>query len=168
MQSTGSRAQAQSLWYMGSVAPRHVGLPNPGTEPVFPALAGGRSTTGPPRKSLQSFVTELLEQVSQWFWLRFLARPQLGCPLGPQSSEGSRRLRVSFQDGCQQEPPVSLHPSLSSGLLECPQDTAVYSLRASDFRDGKRKPWFPSYSFFFFFLIFEVIAGLQCFRYMTK
>ena len=151
LQSTGSRAQAQSLWYMSSVAPRHAGLPNPGTEPVFPALAGRWSTTGPPQKSLQSFVTELLEQVGQWFWLRFLARPWLGCPLGPQSSEGSRRLRVSFQDGCRQEPPVSLHPSLSSGLLECPQDMAGYSLRASDFRDGKRKPWFPS-SFFFLFL----------------
>ena len=148
---------------MGLVAPQRGGLPNPGIEPVFPALAGRLSTTGPPRKSLQSFVTELLEQVSQWFWLRFLVRSWLGCHLGLQSSEGS--LRVSFQVGCWQEPSVPLHPSLSIGLLECPQDMAVYSLRASDSRDGRRKPWF---SFFFFFLIFVVIAGLQCFRHMAK
>ena len=151
-QSTGSRAQAQWLWCMGLVALQQGGLPNPGIEPVFPVLAGRLSTTGPPQKSLQIFVTELLEQVSQRFWLRFLVRSWLGCHLGLQSSEASLRLRVSFQDGCWQEPSVPLHPSLSIGLLECPQDMAVYSLRASNSRDGRRKLWFSSSFFFFKFL----------------
>ena len=46
-QSTGSRrlsfnnciTQAQQLWYMGLVAPRHVESSRPGIEPVSPALA---------------------------------------------------------------------------------------------------------------------------------
>ena len=48
----GSRVQAQQLWCTGLVAPRHVGLPGPGLEPVSPALAGGLLTTVPPRKPL--------------------------------------------------------------------------------------------------------------------
>ena len=36
---------------MGLVALRTWNLLIPGTEPVFPALAGGLSTTGPPGKS---------------------------------------------------------------------------------------------------------------------
>ena len=33
-----SRAQAHWLWCTGSVAPRHVGLPKSGIEPLSPAL----------------------------------------------------------------------------------------------------------------------------------
>ena len=45
-------AQAQQLWLTGLVAPRHVGSPRPGLEPMSPALAGRFSTTAPPGKPL--------------------------------------------------------------------------------------------------------------------
>ena len=49
----GTKASPQ-LWFMGSVAPQHVGsqFPNqPGMEATSPALEAGFLTTGPPRKS---------------------------------------------------------------------------------------------------------------------
>ena len=52
-------AQAQQLWLTGPVAPRHVGSsqnqgsnPEPGLEPLSPALAGRFPTTAPPGKPL--------------------------------------------------------------------------------------------------------------------
>ena len=50
--STGSRAQAWSLWHTGLLALGVWNLPRAGTEPASPALAGGLPTTGPPGKSL--------------------------------------------------------------------------------------------------------------------
>ena len=50
---TGSRAQAQQLWYTGLVAPGMWDLPRPGLEPVSPALAGGFLTTAPPGNLLK-------------------------------------------------------------------------------------------------------------------
>ena len=38
----------RALGHVGSVTPRHEGLPGPGVEPVSPALAGGFFTPGPP------------------------------------------------------------------------------------------------------------------------
>ena len=43
--------QAQWLWLMGSVAPRHVGSSQPRDGPTSPPLAGGFFTTEPPGKS---------------------------------------------------------------------------------------------------------------------
>ena len=43
-------AQAQQLWLMGPVAPRHVGSSQTRAYPVSPALAGRFSTTAPPGK----------------------------------------------------------------------------------------------------------------------
>ena len=48
----GSRAQARSLRCLGLVAPRHVGLPRSGIEPMTAALAGRFFTTVPPGKPL--------------------------------------------------------------------------------------------------------------------
>ena len=42
---------AQQLWHMGLVALLHVESSGPGIKPVFPALAGGFLTTGPPGKA---------------------------------------------------------------------------------------------------------------------
>ena len=81
----GSRAQAQQLQRTGLVAPRHVGLPRPGLDHVFPALAGGFSTTAPPRKPLGSF---LLVVKSELIW------PKMGM-LG-QSYEASMGQVFSF------------------------------------------------------------------------
>ena len=57
LQAAGSVVAAPGLQGAGAVvvkhglhAPRHVGLPGPGVEPVSPALAGGFLTTGPPGK----------------------------------------------------------------------------------------------------------------------
>ena len=36
-------------------------LPGPGIEPVFPALAGGFLTTGPPGKPLDFFLSTFIE-----------------------------------------------------------------------------------------------------------
>ena len=41
---------------LGFVAPRSVGLPGPGIEPMSPALTDGLSTTGPPGKSIKVFL----------------------------------------------------------------------------------------------------------------
>ena len=51
LSSCGTRAP--QLWCAGLVAPRHVGIlvPQPGIEPVSPALEGGFLTTGPPGRS---------------------------------------------------------------------------------------------------------------------
>ena len=53
LRSTGSRAHSlQQLPLSGLVAPWDLpGLPGPGIEPLFSALAGGFLTTGPPGKS---------------------------------------------------------------------------------------------------------------------
>ena len=51
LQSTGSVVAAQGL--SGSVAMWN--LPRPGLEPMYPALAGGFLTTGPPGKSENKF-----------------------------------------------------------------------------------------------------------------
>ena len=40
----------QQLWWTGLVAPQHVDLPGPGTEPMSPALVGGFFTTEPAGK----------------------------------------------------------------------------------------------------------------------
>ena len=51
LHSTGSRAWAQWLWYMGLVACSIWDLTESGMEPMSPALAGGVWTTGSPGKS---------------------------------------------------------------------------------------------------------------------
>ena len=74
LQSMGSRrlgfsscgTWAKQLWLMGLVDVRHVGFPQPGIEPVSPALARRFLTTAPPRKSpisrilIPSFSREIL------------------------------------------------------------------------------------------------------------
>ena len=49
-QLPGCRAQAQWLWHMGLVAPRHVGSSGAGIEPVALALIGRFFTTEQPGK----------------------------------------------------------------------------------------------------------------------
>ena len=61
MWSTGSRApRLQHLCRRGLAAPRHIGSPGPGIEPMSSELVGRLPTTGPPGKSLSSvFLTVL-------------------------------------------------------------------------------------------------------------
>ena len=46
--SSSSRAQAQQLWHMDLIHPRHADLPIPGVKPVSPALVGSFFTIDPP------------------------------------------------------------------------------------------------------------------------
>ena len=56
LQSIGCRAWGlQQLWLMSLVAPRHVGSSQTRDLLMFPALAGGFLTTGPPRKSYKLY-----------------------------------------------------------------------------------------------------------------
>ena len=53
---TGSRAQAQQLWRTGLAAHSMWDFPEPGLEPVSPALVDGLSTTAPPGKPKMIFL----------------------------------------------------------------------------------------------------------------
>ena len=51
----GSGAQTQELWCTGLVVPQHADLPELGTEPISPTLAGAFFTTEPPVKPCMTF-----------------------------------------------------------------------------------------------------------------
>ena len=55
----GPSAQAQKLWHMGLVAPRHVESPQTRNQIMSPVLAGRFLSTVPPRKSFCSFLNGL-------------------------------------------------------------------------------------------------------------
>lgn len=55
--------QAQQLHLKGPTASPHQALiPQPGTEPAFPALQGGPSAAGPPGKSLDLLLINITQQ----------------------------------------------------------------------------------------------------------
>ena len=57
LQSTGCRAHGlQELWHVALAAPCMWNIPGLGIKPVFPALAGGFLTIGPPGKSILHFL----------------------------------------------------------------------------------------------------------------
>ena len=59
----GSRVQAQQLWHMALVTPRHVGSSWTRAPTMSPALAGGFLTTAPPGKSSGSLFNPIKQTI---------------------------------------------------------------------------------------------------------